>query len=272
MTLNPTVRTTFWNITISMFILRTCYITFNQSCVQRLISLPTLEKAKRSMYIFLIGFLLILLFNVGTGIIMYAFYHNCDPVQAKIVTKYDKLMPRFVQDVAGHIIGMPGIFISCVFSASLSTISAGLHAISGIIYNDYIRPLRLFPNTDANANRAMRITIFALGTFCGFSGILIERFKSVFQVINTVASMTTGTIFGVFTMGILYPWANQKGVLSAALISSVIVGVIIVNAQYHIAHKKLVYNVIPTSIEGCSNETISRMFELSYVFSFFLSE
>lgn len=39
---------------------------------------------------------------------MYAYYHDCDPVKANIVTKYDKLMPRFVRDVAGHITGMSG--------------------------------------------------------------------------------------------------------------------------------------------------------------------
>lgn len=162
------------------------------------------------MIIFLFGVVVIMSFNCGTGIIMYSYYHSCDPVKSGIVTKYDKLMPRFVQDVAGHITGMPGIFISCVFSASLSTVSAALHSVSGVVYSDYIRPWKLFKDNDANANRAMRITIFAIGTFCAFSGILVENFHSIFQVINTVSGMTSGAKFGVFTMGMLWPWANQK--------------------------------------------------------------
>lgn len=60
MSLNPVKRITFWNIVSSMFVMWTCHITFSQNCVQRLVSLPTLAKAKRfvlffySFYIFVI--------------------------------------------------------------------------------------------------------------------------------------------------------------------------------------------------------------------------
>lgn len=141
---------------------------------------------------------------------MYAYYHGCDPVKLRLVTKYDKLIPRFVQDVAGHIPGMSGIFISCVFSASLSTVSASLHATSGVIYSDFVRPLKLFAHTDVNANRSMRVLIFLLGTFCAFGAVIVERFQSIFQIMNSVAGITIGAKFGVFTLGMLYPWANQK--------------------------------------------------------------
>lgn len=47
-------------------------------------------------------------FNCGIGIIMFSYYYDCDPVKAKYVDKYDKLMPRFIQDVAGHLTGMSG--------------------------------------------------------------------------------------------------------------------------------------------------------------------
>ena len=157
---------------------------------------------------FFIGILFIMAFNCATGLIMYSYYHGCDPVKAHIVTKYDKLMPKFVQDVAGHIPGMSGIFISCVFSASLSTVSAGLHAVSGIIYSDYVRPLKLFAHTDANANFTMRVLIFLVGSVCAFGGVIVERFQSIFQIMNTVAGTTTGAKFGVFTIGMLYPWVR----------------------------------------------------------------
>lgn len=37
----------------------------------------------------------------------------------QILVQADKLVPYFVNDIVGHIHGLPGIFISCVFSASL---------------------------------------------------------------------------------------------------------------------------------------------------------
>lgn len=141
---------------------------------------------------------------------MYSYYYDCDPVKAGIISKYDKLMPRFVQDVAGHVIGMPGIFISCVFSASLSSASAALHSLSGVVYNDYIRPRKWFAHTDSNANLTMRIIIFLIGTYCAFGGFIVEHFSSIFALVTTVAGITTGATLGTFTLGILYPWANQK--------------------------------------------------------------
>lgn len=106
--LDLVTRTTFWNTTSNIFCMWLCHIGFSQSCVQRLVSLPSLGAAQKSMFLFLIGVVFIMTFSCGTGIIMYSYYYDCDPVKAKIVTKYDKMMPRFVQDVTGHIQGMSG--------------------------------------------------------------------------------------------------------------------------------------------------------------------
>lgn len=100
---------------MGMLILWTVHVGFSQSCVQRLVALPSLKLARRSMIYFFFGCALIMTFIGGTGITMYAYYHDCDPVKAQIVTKYDKLIPRFVQDMTGHITGMSGnclIFLS----------------------------------------------------------------------------------------------------------------------------------------------------------------
>lgn len=120
------------------------------------------------------------------------------------------MMPYFVNDMVGHISGMPGIFISCVFSASLSTVSATMNSLAGITYNDCIRPLNLFKHNDANANRCMKILTVALGLLSLMGGVIVERFGSIFQVMGTIAGSTTGAVFGVFTLGMLYPWANTK--------------------------------------------------------------
>lgn len=138
------------------------------------------------------------------------------------------MVPFFVQEVVGHMKGMPGLFISCVFSASLrygvtitlpylhlfmrdfSTISANLNSMAGIIYSDYIRPLNLFKHNDSSANLSMKLTIVTIGIYCVLSGFIVERVESLFQVINTIAGMTGGAVFGVFSLGMLYPRANHK--------------------------------------------------------------
>lgn len=88
--------------------------------------------------------------------------------------------------------------------------SAISHSISGIVYNDYIRPRKWFTHTDFNANLTMRIIIILLGTICAMAGIIVERFESIFQITMTVSGTFVGATFGAFTLGMLYPWANQK--------------------------------------------------------------
>lgn len=54
------------------------------------------------------------------------------------MTKSDKMIPYFVQEIVGHLNGMPGLFISCVFSAALRLISLSLFLLKYIY-------LQLFP-------------------------------------------------------------------------------------------------------------------------------
>lgn len=158
--------------------------------------------------IFFVAVTVILFINCGIGLIMYAYYYDCDPVKAHILPNYDKLLPQFAQNIAGKVTGMPGLFVAALFCASLSIVSPVLHTMAGILYKDCIRPLNLFPDNDANANLVMRIIIFAVGTYCALSSTLVEAYHSAFQVLNAITSMTTGAKFGVFTMGLFWPWTN----------------------------------------------------------------
>lgn len=150
----------------------------------------------------------ILFINCTIGLIMYAYYYDCDPVRSHKLPNYDKLLPDFTQNIAGHINGMQGLFIASLLCAALSVLSPILHTMAGIWYKDCIRPLNWFPDTDANANLAMRIIIFAVGTYCAVSSVLVQAFHSAFQLLNAVTNMTTGAKFGVFTMGLFWPWTN----------------------------------------------------------------
>lgn len=47
MDLDPTARQTFWNITFGTVFMWTGYVGFSQSCVQRIVALPTIHHARR---------------------------------------------------------------------------------------------------------------------------------------------------------------------------------------------------------------------------------
>lgn len=119
-------------------------------------------------------------------------------------------MPYFVNDLVGHIGGMPGLFISCVFSAALSTLSAYLNALAGIIYKDYICRIKGFQHTEAKASFFMKSIVVIVGAYCVLGGVVLERTTSIFQLMYTLAGLTQGAICGVFLLGMFYPRANHK--------------------------------------------------------------
>ncbi|XP_026465203.1 sodium-coupled monocarboxylate transporter 1-like [Ctenocephalides felis] len=247
-----TARTSIWNTATGSFTLWCAYVGLNQSCVQRYVALPSMKHAQKAMWLFLVGFFVIMSLNFYTGFIMYATYHDCDPMKIGIVNKADQLMPHFVSQTVGHIPGMPGVFIACVFSAALSTMSASLNSMSGIIYEDYIRRLNLFEHTERRANLVMKSVVFITGCYCVLGGLVVEQFEHILQIVTVVVGITTGATMGSFTLGMLVPKMGPKGALWGSLVSSALMLWIATGAQIAVLSGRLNYPRLPTSTEGCT--------------------
>lgn len=48
-------------------------------------------------------------------------------------------MPYYVVDTMGHVPGLSGLFVSGIFSASLSTVSAAVNSLAAVTLEDYIK-------------------------------------------------------------------------------------------------------------------------------------
>lgn len=59
-------------------------ICFDQKSMQRIIALPSLSHSRRSLTLFAVGMCFVVLLSCSTGIIMYAYYYDCDPIRAKV--------------------------------------------------------------------------------------------------------------------------------------------------------------------------------------------
>ncbi|XP_055541955.1 sodium-coupled monocarboxylate transporter 2-like [Wyeomyia smithii] len=251
--MNPdfTARQTFWTASVGNIFLWTGYLGLNQSCVQRMVAVPSVKHARSALWIFCAGFIIITSLNCFTGVVIFAKYFDCDPIKVKLVEKADKLLPFFVQDVVGNLKGMPGVFISCVFSAGLSTMSANLNSLAGIIYEDYVRPFKLFKHSDASANFTMKVLILFSGLYCIVMGLVVEQFGHLLQMVVTIASVTQGAVMGIFCLGMLWPWANKHGALWGSAASVIGVSWIIVGGA--LTKGALTYPPKLTSVDGCAD-------------------
>ncbi|SPP82649.1 sodium-coupled monocarboxylate transporter 2 [Drosophila guanche] len=247
--MDPRLRVTFWSGIFSGLLMWTGKVGLDQSCVQRIVSLPSYAHAKKSLIIAGIGFLFIMTFTCFIGIIMFAYYFGCDPIQAGLVSKPDKLMPFFIQDIMGHLIGMPGVFISCVFSASLSSLSASLNSFAGVVYFDYIKPH--IRHTDARANGIMKLVIIVMGAYCILGGYMVQNFNSIIQTMWTITGINTGAVVGVFLLGMFVPRCSAKVAVTGIVFSVVGMLWIIINAQFNFKAGLIRYDVLPNGLDQC---------------------
>lgn len=83
-----------------------------------------------------------------------------DLVICQLISRTDQTLPYYVMDVAGHLPGLPGLFIAGLVSAALATMSASLNTVSGTIYEDFISPwVPDNPKKEATAANIMKVYI-----------------------------------------------------------------------------------------------------------------
>jgi hypothetical protein len=70
--------------------------------------LPKYSLVSRAIWWNVLGIGGLLLICGYGGLVMFAYYHDCDPVKTQQVSKKDQLFPLFVMQVMGDIPGIPG--------------------------------------------------------------------------------------------------------------------------------------------------------------------
>ncbi|KAL6443068.1 hypothetical protein ACFW04_002798 [Cataglyphis niger] len=209
---------------------------------------------RRSIWFLAVGLVVVKFISVFTGLTMYARYHKCDPITAHVVARSDKILPYYVLDVAADVPGLPGLFLAGLVSAGLSTMSAGLNTVAGTIYEDFID--RWMPESNDKETKAanvMKVTVVILGILCVGMVFLVDRLGDIFQLSLTVTGITAGAMLGLFSLGMLVPWATTKGAVVGGLMSMVTMIWIIVGAQWHMVNRRLYYEPLPSTTDGCLN-------------------
>uniref|UniRef100_A0A2C9KYF0 Amino acid permease/ SLC12A domain-containing protein n=1 Tax=Biomphalaria glabrata TaxID=6526 RepID=A0A2C9KYF0_BIOGL len=117
---DPRVRHTFWNMVIGSALAWFGTYGISQASVQRYSSLPTLNNARISILLNMIGVFVLVTLTCIAGLVLFAYYaaQQCDPLGQKLVDNANQLVPYFVMETLGYP-GIPGLFIACLFSGAL---------------------------------------------------------------------------------------------------------------------------------------------------------
>ncbi|KAL5019106.1 hypothetical protein ScPMuIL_004828 [Solemya velum] len=246
---DPIVRHSFWSLVIgSTFVWGAVYGT-NQAQVQRAITCPTLKKAQIAYWMNFPGLCLILFLCCLIGIEIYAFYSTCDPKTFELITASDQLLPLFVMDILGHVPGIPGLFVACIFSGALSTLSSGLNSIAAVILKDIVEAYFFKDLSEKRATYVSKGIATIFGFLCIGLTYVAAMLGSVLQAALALFGVIGGPLLGVFILGMIFPWANEAGAVSGLLTSLVFMMWVMVGYQ---VHKPPVSTFSLTSLEGCN--------------------
>ncbi|XP_071107715.1 sodium-coupled monocarboxylate transporter 1-like [Haliotis cracherodii] len=230
---DPSVRHSAWALVIGGYFTWVAIYGTNQAQVQRACTCPTLKKAQLAMWINFPGLCFILYICCLIGIVIYAFYSTCDPISFKLVSASDQLLPLFVMDVLGDITGLPGLFVACIFSGALSTVSSGLNSLAAVLLEDVVKSYIAKDLTEERATLISKIIALVLGVVCLGLTYVASVLGSVLQAALSLFGMIGGPLLGLFTLGMMFPWANKWGAGVGLGTSLVMLFWIGIGAQVH---------------------------------------
>ncbi|KAM9708655.1 solute carrier family 5 member 6 isoform 2-T2 [Menidia menidia] len=147
---DPTERHTFWTLGVGGVFLMLSLYGVNQAQVQRYLSSRTEREAVWSCYMVFPSLQLTLALSCTMGLVMFARYCGEDLSDKLGSSSRDAMVLYFVMDMLQGLPGLPGLFVACLFSAALSTISSAFNSLATVTMEDLIKPN--FPSmTEARA-------------------------------------------------------------------------------------------------------------------------
>lgn len=215
---DPRRRYTFWTFVCGSTFLWLSMYGVHQAQVQRYISCKSENEAKLAILVNQVALCVIVSSAVVCGIVMFAFYLNCDPLLAGHLSAPDQYIPYLVLEIFEQYPGIPGLFLACAYSGTLSTASTSINAMAAVTVEDFIKPgwphmsmkrLIVISRGLSLLYGCSCITVAALSSFLG-GGVLQGSF--------TVMGVLSGPLLGAFMLGMFTSSCNTPGVFSGLIV------------------------------------------------------
>jgi SSS family solute:Na+ symporter len=205
---------TFWGGVIGGAFLNTASHGVDQLIVQRLLAARNERDSKIAiLFSGAIVFFQFALFLI-IGIMLFSFY-TYHPEVIPPATN-DKIFPTFIVHYLPH--GVRGIMVAAILAAAMSNLSSSLNAMASTTVVDFFRP---FLKSSFSARDQLRVSRWATlfwGAALTILAVFSRKVTSVLEAGLTIASITYGSMLGVFLLGVLTKKANEKGsILGMAL-------------------------------------------------------
>ncbi|XP_073332570.1 sodium/iodide cotransporter [Pagrus major] len=253
---DPRQRYTFWSLTVGGAMVWLSMYGVNQAQVQRYISCRTERQAQWALCVNQVGLCLIVGSAATCGIVMFAYYINCDPLKSGKISAPDLYMPYFVLEIFENHPGFPGLFLACAYSGTLSTASTSINAMAAVTMEDLLRPYLLHMT-----QRKLILISKGLSFLYGISCITVAALSSlldwgVLQGSFTVMGVVSGPILGVFILGMFFPATNKLGAFSGITVGFCVSMWLAIGSTFYPPSEETM-GVLPSFTDGCGPSNIT---------------
>ncbi|KAF4016521.1 hypothetical protein G4228_007876 [Cervus hanglu yarkandensis] len=213
---DPFVRHTFWTLAFGGVFMMLSLYGVNQAQVQRYLSSRTEKAAVLSCYAVFPCQQVSLSMGCLIGLVMFTYYQEYPMSTQQSQAAPDQFVLYFVMDLLRGLPGLPGLFVACLFSGSLSTISSAFNSLATVTMEDLIRPW--FPHfSEVRATMLSRIIAFGYGLLCLGMAYISSQMGPVLQAAISIFGMVGGPLLGLFCLGMFFPCANPPGAIVGLL-------------------------------------------------------
>lgn len=211
-------RATFWVVLLGGLANNLISYSSDQAVIQRYLTTKNEKEAAKGMWFNGTMSIIISLIFYFIGTTLYTLYKT-QPQELNIAMgNPDSIFPHFI--MTRMPIGIAGLMIAAIFSASMSTVSSNVNSISTAFTTDIYNHFRP-DSTDSRRLKVARIS----GILSGGLGILLAllmstwNILSLFDYFNVVLGLLVGGLGGVFAMGIFFPGINSTGAITGFVMS-----------------------------------------------------
>ncbi|XP_014212876.1 sodium-coupled monocarboxylate transporter 2 isoform X2 [Copidosoma floridanum] len=252
--LDPTIRVTTISAIVGQLFMSLSIFGCQQNFVQRYCSMSSQRKVVKTMMANIPVITVLFSLSWVVGMVIFANYADCDPMSLGYTSKFDEIVPFYVEDKFVYLPGLLGLVMATLFNSSLTITVSILNSLATVTFEDFLSQIPALSNL--KDIQQLKI-IKALAVFYGFLVIgvsfLVGMLSGVIESSMLMTSATSGPLLGVFVLAMLVPCANWKGAAAGMIFSHV--------TTLWLTFGRLSLDIpteaLPLRTDGCRNDTFS---------------
>ncbi len=212
---------TFWVVLLGGLANNLISYSSDQAVIQRYLTTKNQKEAEKGLWFNGTMSIIISVVFYFIGTTLFALYKTQPQELNMAMGNPDSIFPHFI--MTRMPVGVAGLMIAAIFSATMSTVSSNVNSISTAFTIDIYK--HLWPaSPDSRQLRVARIS----GIVSGGLGILLALLMatwsilSLFDYFNAILGLLVGGLGGVFVMAIFFPRINSTGAITGFVLSFII--------------------------------------------------